>query len=87
MILVQARISDMDERTTLIADIKKRVQKELGITTRVALVKPSSLPRTSSGKLSRSKARTKFLDGELEPVAGSDPLPWVESALKAAAGQ
>ena len=88
MILVQARISDLNERAALIADIKKRLQKELSVACRVTLVKPSSLPRTSSGKLSRSKARTKYIDGQLPVLDGSDPLPWDEPApvLKAAAG-
>ena len=89
MILVQARIRDLDERAELIADIKRRVQKDLGIACRVTLVKPSSLPRTSSGKLSRSKARARYIAGELETMEGSDPLPWEEPvpAIKAAAGQ
>lgn len=89
MILVQARVSDQDERITLIAEIKKRLQKELSVACRVALVKPSSLPRTSSGKLSRSKARTRYIDGDLPVLDGSDPMPWEEPAapLKAAAGR
>ncbi|MFN3232579.1 MAG: fatty acyl-AMP ligase [Alphaproteobacteria bacterium] len=89
MILVQARISDMDERRALVAEIKQRLQKEVGIACRVTLVKPRSLPRTSSGKLSRSKARDKYLAGDLEPLESSDPVPWgnADAPLRAAAGQ
>ncbi len=89
LILVQARISDLDERAALITEIKKRLQKEVGITCRVTLVKPRSLPRTSSGKLSRSKARDKYLAGQLEPLEGSDPDAWMDQQvqLKAAAGR
>ncbi|MBI1181789.1 MAG: fatty acyl-AMP ligase [Alphaproteobacteria bacterium] len=89
MILVQARLSDPAERTALITEIKRRVQKEVGISCRVALVKPRSLPRTSSGKLSRVKARANYMSGLLEPLDGSDPYPWLEDTtpLKAAAGQ
>ena len=33
----------------------------------VELVPPRTLPRTSSGKLSRSKARSQYLSGEIQP--------------------
>jgi fatty-acyl-CoA synthase len=33
----------------------------------VELVPPRSLPRTSSGKLSRAKARKLYLEGDIEP--------------------
>jgi fatty-acyl-CoA synthase len=89
MILVQARLSDAAERASLVAEIKRKVQREVGISCRVVLVKPRSLPRTSSGKLSRVKARANYMSGLLEPLDGSDPYPWHETAtpLKAAAGQ
>ena len=35
--------------------------------TLVELVPPRSLPRTSSGKLSRTKARNLYLSGEIQP--------------------
>jgi fatty-acyl-CoA synthase len=35
----------------------------------VELVPPKSLPRTSSGKLSRAKARALYLQGDIEPYA------------------
>ena len=38
-----------------------------GITPIVELVPPRSLPRTSSGKLSRTKARNLYLSGEIVP--------------------
>ena len=88
MILVQPRVSELDERRKLVDEIKRRVQKDVGISCRVALVKPRSLPRTSSGKLSRVKARTSYISGLLEPLDGSDPYPWEDAApLKAAAGE
>jgi fatty-acyl-CoA synthase len=34
----------------------------------VELVPPRTLPRTSSGKLSRSKARTLYLNGLIQPL-------------------
>lgn len=88
MILVQPRVSELDERRKLVDEIKRRVQKDVGISCRVALVKPRSLPRTSSGKLSRVKARASYISGLLEPLDGSDPYPWEDAApLKAAAGE
>lgn len=88
MILVQPRVSELEERRKLVDEIKRRVQKEVGIACRVALVKPRSLPRTSSGKLSRVKARANYMSGLLEPLEGSDPYPWDDVApLKAAAGE
>ena len=88
MILVQPRVSELEDRQRLIAEIKRRVQKEVGVACRVALVKPRSLPRTSSGKLSRVKARASYMSGLLEPLEGSDPYPWEDAVpLKAAAGQ
>jgi fatty-acyl-CoA synthase len=31
------------------------------------LIPPRTLPRTSSGKLSRTKARNQYLSGEIQP--------------------
>jgi fatty-acyl-CoA synthase len=88
LILVQPRVGEADERGRLVAEIKRRIQKEVGIACRVVLVKPRSLPRTSSGKLSRVKARANYMSGLLEPLDGSDPYPWEDvPPLKAAAGQ
>ena len=38
-----------------------------GISPVVELIPPRSLPRTSSGKLSRTKARNLYLSGEIQP--------------------
>ena len=35
----------------------------------IALIPPHTLPRTSSGKLSRAKARSLYLAGEIKPYA------------------
>jgi fatty-acyl-CoA synthase len=67
-VLVQCRVSDLDERATLKAEVTTRVRQITGMNCLVELVPPRSLPRTSSGKLSRTKARTLYLSGELSPV-------------------
>nr|WP_279639158.1 fatty acyl-AMP ligase [Sphingomicrobium sediminis] len=66
-VLVHCRVSDLGERARLKDDIKERVRSITGISPIVELVPPRSLPRTSSGKLSRVKARNLYLSGEIEP--------------------
>lgn len=66
-VLVHCRISDPQERGRLRDDIRERVRAITGITPVVELVPPRSLPRTSSGKLSRTKARNLYLSGEIQP--------------------
>ncbi|WP_310469209.1 fatty acyl-AMP ligase, partial [Sphingomonas sp.] len=56
-VLVHCRVSDPAERGRLRDDIRERVRAITGITAVIELVPPRSLPRTSSGKLSRTKAR------------------------------
>lgn len=64
-VLVQCRTTDDEERARLRDQIKERVRSITGMNCLVALVPPRTLPRTSSGKLSRSKARNQFLSGEI----------------------
>ena len=66
-VLVHCRVSDPDERGRLRDDIRERVRAITGITPVVELVPPRTLPRTSSGKLSRTKARNLYLSGEIQP--------------------
>jgi len=66
-VLVHCRISDNAERGRLRDEIRERVRAITGITPVVELVPPRTLPRTSSGKLSRTKARTLYLTGEIQP--------------------
>jgi fatty-acyl-CoA synthase len=66
-VLVHCRVSDNVERARLREDIRERVRSITGMNCVVELVPPRSLPRTSSGKLSRSKARTLYLSGEIVP--------------------
>ncbi|MFC7537983.1 fatty acyl-AMP ligase [Sphingomonas sp. GCM10030256] len=66
-VLVHCRVSDPSERGRLRDDIRERVRAITGITPVVELVPPRTLPRTSSGKLSRTKARNLYLSGEIQP--------------------
>ena len=67
-ILVQCRTSDAAERAALRDTIRERVRAITGMACIVELVAPRTLPRTSSGKLSRSKARAQYLSGTIRPL-------------------
>ncbi|MCW3835797.1 fatty acyl-AMP ligase [Sphingomonas canadensis] len=68
-VLVQCRTSDEKERLRLRDEIRERVRSVTGMNCVVELVPPRTLPRTSSGKLSRAKARNLYLNGEIKPYA------------------
>ncbi len=62
VLVIQSRESDTVKRAELIEHVKRLVRAELGISCFVDLVPPHTLPRTSSGKLSRSGARRAFIE-------------------------
>ena len=62
---MQCRKRDEEGREDLENRIKTEVQAVIGKAPIVILVPPRSLPRTSSGKLSRVKARRQYLEGQL----------------------
>ncbi len=66
-VLVHCRVSDPEERVKLRNEIRDKVRAITGMNCVVELVPPRTLPRTSSGKLSRAKARKMYLEGEIEP--------------------
>jgi fatty-acyl-CoA synthase len=66
-VLVQCRTSDNEERARLRDEIREKVRSITGMHCVVELVPPRTLPRTSSGKLSRAKARNLYLSGEIQP--------------------
>jgi fatty-acyl-CoA synthase len=66
-VLVQCRTSDPEERSKLRDLIRERVRAITGMNCVIELVPPRTLPRTSSGKLSRAKARSLYLTGEIQP--------------------
>ena len=65
-VLVQCRTSNPDERARLRDEIRAKVRSITGMNCVVELVPPRTLPRTSSGKLSRSKARNLYLAGAIQ---------------------
>jgi fatty-acyl-CoA synthase len=68
-VLVQCRTSDEAERVKLREEIRERVRTVTGMNCVIELVPPRTLPRTSSGKLSRAKARNQYLNGEIKPYS------------------
>lgn len=68
-VLVHCRTTDDEERTKLREAIREKVRSITGMNCVVELVPPRSLPRTSSGKLSRAKARRLYLSGEIQPYS------------------
>jgi len=67
-VLVHCRISDPEERVKLHDQIRDKVRSITGMNCVVELVPPRTLPRTSSGKLSRAKAKKQYLSGEIQPL-------------------
>jgi fatty-acyl-CoA synthase len=62
--LVQSRGGDEATRAALRTEIANLLRVRHGLEVQVVLVPPHSLPQTSSGKLSRSRARALYLAGE-----------------------
>ena len=73
VLVVQCRLKDEAKRNDLLNRLKILVSEELGISCTVELVPAHFLPRTSSGKLSRSKARQNFIESRpLESATRTD---------------
>ena len=68
-VLVHCRISDPEERRKLHVQIADKVRSVTGMNCVIELVPPRTLPRTSSGKLSRAKARKLYLEGQIQPYS------------------
>lgn len=62
VLVVQCRESDPQKLMKLTERLQQAIHAEFGIHCLIELVPPHTLPRTSSGKLSRSTARKEFLE-------------------------
>lgn len=60
--VVQCRENEPAKRQDLIRRIKAEAYSDLGVECHVELVPLHTLPRTTSGKLSRSKARQDYIE-------------------------
>lgn len=61
VVVAQCRVSDGDQCARLVERMQREIHEELGISCLIELVPPHTLPRTSSGKLSRTAARADYL--------------------------
>ena len=61
VLVIQVRLENEARRADLIRRVQKQIREEFGIDCFVELVARHTLPRTTSGKLSRSKACRDFL--------------------------
>jgi fatty-acyl-CoA synthase len=66
VVLVQMRSSDPALREALRADVERVLRLRHSVEPEVRLVGAHALPQTSSGKLSRSKARAAYLTGAFD---------------------
>ncbi len=85
VVVVQSREADPGKRAVLVKTLKGRIRQVFGINCRVQLEPMHTLPRTSSGKLSRSRARSNFMRGYDWSGAAVEPATAAEVAGKKAA--
>jgi fatty-acyl-CoA synthase len=74
VVLVQFRTGDVAEIDALSSEIKGVVNRTAAIDCTVVPVPPRSLPQTSSGKLSRSKAKQNYLAGLYCPATPAESI-------------
>jgi fatty-acyl-CoA synthase len=60
--VVETRLSDGREREALRQQISKLIHMHFGINVLIDFVRSGSLPRTTSGKLSRFRSRHDYLE-------------------------
>jgi len=85
VVLAQCRLRDAGEREDLRARLAAAVHQAAGVECDIVLVPPKSLPFTSSGKLSRARARAMYLAGDIAPIdpparEDAEPLALAASA-------
>lgn len=62
VMVVETRLRDAARRLQLTRQISRLIHTHFGVNVHIDLVKSGSLPRTTSGKLSRFRSRDDFLD-------------------------
>jgi fatty-acyl-CoA synthase len=74
--LVQVRGSDQAARRAVCTEVANLLRSRHGVDVAVTAVPAHSLPQTSSGKLSRSRAKALYLDGRFSTTPS--PMPAAE---------
>jgi len=62
VVVAESRVDDIDR---LRGEVSEQAVASIGVPAAVELVKPGSLPKTSSGKLQRALCRTQYIEGTL----------------------
>ena len=62
VLVIECRLTSVTDRQSLISRLQRLVYMAFGVNCLVELVSPHTLPRTSSGKLSRFAARKGFIE-------------------------
>ena len=68
VVLVQCRLQDDVLIESLRHAVSAAIHRSAGVECKIVMVPPKSLPFTSSGKLSRSAAKQKYLSGEIAEI-------------------
>ena len=87
VILVQCRTHDPDQQQALKQDVKAVIFRNAGIDAKVVLIPNGSLPFTTSGKLSRTKAKINYLKGRYEIIGENESEAAQFASVSAATGQ
>lgn len=92
VLVIECREANQIKRSTLVDNLQGLVCNELGIECYIELVPRNTLPRTTSGKLSRSGAKRDFLqrvaDGQTNPPGiDAEACNSQHSIIKTAVGQ
>lgn len=81
VLVVETKVKDVDDRLHIIEEISRSIHAHFGINVLIDLTPRGTLPRTSSGKLSRSQSKQDYLarrtlqQVEQSAVRVSDKLP------------
>ena len=78
VVLVHCRLQSEAEIEALRHQVSAIVHHSAGVECKVVMVPPKSLPFTSSGKLSRSGAKQKYLSGEIAEIGAQGYLEAAE---------
>ena len=68
VLVVETKARDQKVRNELTHRITRLMHEHFGINVIIDLVRPGTLPRTSSGKLSRFKSREAYLERQAQPA-------------------
>lgn len=70
VVLVHCRTREQDKQAELKKQVQSAVLTRAGAECRAVLIAPGSLPYTTSGKLSRAKAKKDYLEGHIQDISG-----------------